>query len=171
MASTIRCGGTQHWAGKARSPSNGKWLKRALGAAQIRDRSNSFSTRPRVPNLAIRACSMLQGSACRGCLSGPRQVPAQMLACVAVDHQGERCPAILSGPDACQIRRPTFIRCCCDRRHGLYTWAHADSPFPDLPALDLEYSLHRVLVEAQKPCDRPVAEGRLCLDHCLDGLC
>ena len=39
MASTIRGGGTQHWAGKARSPSNGKWLKRALGAARKRDRS------------------------------------------------------------------------------------------------------------------------------------
>jgi hypothetical protein len=41
MASTIRVDGTQHWAGKVRSPSNGKWLKRAIGAAQIRDRSTS----------------------------------------------------------------------------------------------------------------------------------
>lgn len=39
MAFTIRVGGTQHWAGKARSPSNEKSPKRALGAAQIRDRS------------------------------------------------------------------------------------------------------------------------------------
>ncbi|MDH5452488.1 MAG: hypothetical protein OEX14_03960 [Paracoccaceae bacterium] len=31
----------QHWAGKARSLLNGRWLKRALGAAQIRDRSKA----------------------------------------------------------------------------------------------------------------------------------
>ncbi|MDF3424213.1 MULTISPECIES: hypothetical protein, partial [unclassified Sulfitobacter] len=38
-ASTIRADGIQHWVGKAPSPSNGKWPKRALGAAQKRDRS------------------------------------------------------------------------------------------------------------------------------------
>ena len=42
MASTIRAVGTQHWAGKARSPSNARWLKRALGAAQKRDRSKDY---------------------------------------------------------------------------------------------------------------------------------
>jgi len=30
---------TQYWAGKALSPSNGKWPKRALGAAQKRETS------------------------------------------------------------------------------------------------------------------------------------
>ena len=39
MASTIRDAGTQHWVGKALSRSNGRWLKRALGAARKRDRS------------------------------------------------------------------------------------------------------------------------------------
>ncbi len=38
-ASTTRAADTQHWAGKAPSLSNGKWLKRALGAALKRDRS------------------------------------------------------------------------------------------------------------------------------------
>ncbi|MBO9440404.1 MULTISPECIES: hypothetical protein, partial [unclassified Sulfitobacter] len=38
-ASTIREGGTQHWVGKSRSLSKGKWPKRARGAAQKRDRS------------------------------------------------------------------------------------------------------------------------------------
>ena len=33
MASTIRDAATQHWAGKALSLSNGRWLKRVLGAA------------------------------------------------------------------------------------------------------------------------------------------
>ena len=39
MASTIHADGTQHWDGKAWSPSKGKWLKRVLGAALKRDRS------------------------------------------------------------------------------------------------------------------------------------
>ena len=39
MGSTIREGGTQHWAGKALSLSNERWLKRARGAALKRDRS------------------------------------------------------------------------------------------------------------------------------------
>jgi hypothetical protein len=39
MGSTIRDDSTQHWAGKAPPLLNGKWLKRALGAARKRDRS------------------------------------------------------------------------------------------------------------------------------------
>ena len=42
MAFAIRVDGTQHWAGKALSPSNGKWPKRALGAALKRDWSKCF---------------------------------------------------------------------------------------------------------------------------------
>ena len=41
MGSTIREGGTQHWAGKALSLSNERWLKRARGAALKRDRSRN----------------------------------------------------------------------------------------------------------------------------------
>jgi hypothetical protein len=37
--STIHAAVTQHWVGKAPSLSNARWLKRALGAAQNRDRS------------------------------------------------------------------------------------------------------------------------------------
>ena len=40
-ASTTRDADTQHLAGKARSFSNERWLKRALGAALKRDRSSS----------------------------------------------------------------------------------------------------------------------------------
>ncbi len=36
-------GGTQHWVGKALPPSNGRSLRRALGAAQKRDRSSSWT--------------------------------------------------------------------------------------------------------------------------------
>ena len=46
MASTIRVAATQHWAGKAPSLSKGKWLKRALGAAQNRDRSSHYPINP-----------------------------------------------------------------------------------------------------------------------------
>jgi len=42
MGSTIREGGTQHWAGKALSLSNERWLKRARGAALKRDRSKAL---------------------------------------------------------------------------------------------------------------------------------
>ncbi|MEP6021339.1 MAG: hypothetical protein ABJ251_22940 [Paracoccaceae bacterium] len=42
MVSTTRDGDTQHWVGKALSLSNERWPKRALGAAQKRDRSNVF---------------------------------------------------------------------------------------------------------------------------------
>ena len=43
MGSTIREGGTQHWAGKALSLSNERWLKRARGAALKRDRSTLWA--------------------------------------------------------------------------------------------------------------------------------
>ena len=42
MGSTIREGGTQHWAGKALSLSNERWLKRARGAALKRYRSKQY---------------------------------------------------------------------------------------------------------------------------------
>lgn len=47
---------------------------------------------------------------------------------------------------------------------------HADGPLPDLPALEPKDSLHRVLVEAQKPGHGAIAEGGFLLDHRLDGL-
>lgn len=37
-ASDICADDIQHWVGKAQSHSNGKWLKRVLGAARKRDR-------------------------------------------------------------------------------------------------------------------------------------
>jgi hypothetical protein len=50
MGSTIREGGTQHWAGKALSLSNERWLKRARGAALKRDRSTCAFDQGRVNN-------------------------------------------------------------------------------------------------------------------------
>jgi len=43
MAFTIRVAVTQHWAGKAPSLLNGRWLKQAPGAARKRDRSKHCS--------------------------------------------------------------------------------------------------------------------------------
>lgn len=40
MVSTIRVDGTPHWVGKAQSLSDGRWPNRALGAAQIRDKTS-----------------------------------------------------------------------------------------------------------------------------------
>lgn len=54
-ASTIRAAATQHWAGKALSPSNERWLKRAPGAARMRDRST-------LPSLKSRARSGLRST-------------------------------------------------------------------------------------------------------------
>jgi hypothetical protein len=45
MGSTIREGGTQHWAGKALSLSNERWLKRARGAALKRDSSKAYASK------------------------------------------------------------------------------------------------------------------------------
>ena len=44
MAFTIHGADTQHWAGKARSHSNRKWPKQALGVALKRDRSTKSPT-------------------------------------------------------------------------------------------------------------------------------
>ena len=46
----------------------------------------------------------------------------------------------------------------------------ANGPLPDLPALELEDPLDRVLVEAEQVGHRPIAERGLILDQCLDGL-
>ena len=48
---TIRVDGNQHWAGKARSLSNGRWLKRALGAALNLDRSSHLLCLGRMPGV------------------------------------------------------------------------------------------------------------------------
>ena len=59
-AFTTRAAVTQHWAGKAPSLSKGKWLKRALGAAQKRYRSKLYDTKPRI---AVDMTTLLAGNA------------------------------------------------------------------------------------------------------------
>lgn len=113
---------------------------------------------------------MLQGTGGGGGLAGSRQMSAQQFAGRAVDHQGQRGPAVAPDPDPSQVCRPTFVRRGRDRGHRLDAGPHADRALADLPALDLEDPLNRVLVEAQTPGHRPVAERKLLFDHRLDRL-
>ena len=111
---------------------------------------------------------MFQGAGGSGGLAGSRQMPAQKLAGVAVDHKGQCGPAVAARPDPTQVGRPAFVRCGRHGGHRLDAGAHADRAFANLPAFDLEDALHGVLVKTQKPGNRAVAEGWLLLDHGLD---
>ena len=53
---------TQHWAGKALSPSSERWLKRATGETQIRDRSRAATVPPtaRFISLQLDGCDWIQ---------------------------------------------------------------------------------------------------------------
>jgi hypothetical protein len=113
---------------------------------------------------------MLQGACCRRSLARSREVPAQQLAGMAVDHQCKRCPALSPRPNAAQIRRPAFVRNCGDGRQRLDPQAHTNWSLADLPALDLENPLNRIFIEAQEPGHRAIPKGWLCLDHHLDRL-
>ena len=53
--------------------------------------------------------SLFQRGLGRARAGAARQVTAQNLAAVAVDHQGQRCPAILATPDTAQVRGPALI--------------------------------------------------------------
>lgn len=112
--------------------------------------------------------SVLQGRAGGGGLARAGQVPAQKLTGVTVDHQRERCPAILAGPDAGQIRRPALVWRDGHGRDGLDTRPHAHGALTNLPALELENPLDRVFIKAQQPSNSAIAEGGLLLDHGFD---
>jgi len=64
MGSTIREGGTQHWAGIALSLSNKRWLERARGAALKRDWSSgrrTFITELASKGVSVRVLAELAG--------------------------------------------------------------------------------------------------------------
>lgn len=75
-------------------------------------------------------------------------MPAQKLAGVTVDDEGQSCPAVAPRPDAAKVGGPAFVRSRCDRGNGLNAGTHANRTLADLPALDLEDALNSVLVEA-----------------------
>ena len=58
---------------------------------------------------------MLQCAGSSRGLAGSRQMPAQKLAGMTVNHQGQRGPVAAPGPDATHIRRPALVRGCRDR--------------------------------------------------------
>lgn len=85
-------------------------------------------------------------------------MPAQKLTGMAIDYQSQGGPAIAPRPDPAEIRRPAFVRCSGHGWHRFDAWPHADRTLANLPALDLEDSLNRVFVEAQKPGHGAIAE-------------
>lgn len=102
--------------------------------------------------------SVLKRGSGRGRLARAGQMPAQQLARVTVDHQRQRGPAILAGPDSCQVGRPPLIGRCSDGGHRLDPRSHTNRALANLPALELEDPLHRVFVEAEQPRDRAIAK-------------
>lgn len=60
---------------------------------------------------------VLEGGAGGRGFAGLRQMPAQQLAGVAVDHQRQGSPAVLARPDTGEIRRPALVRRSRNRRH------------------------------------------------------
>lgn len=62
---------------------------------------------------------LLQGRFSRLGSAAAAQVPAQQFTAVAVDHQGQRGPAITPRPHPAQVRGPAFIWRLGHRRQGL----------------------------------------------------
>lgn len=113
---------------------------------------------------------MLQCTGSRRCLARARQVPTEKLTRVAVDDQSQRSPSALASLDTEEIGGPVLVRRGCDGRQRLDGWPHDNGTFADLSVLQLEYPLHRVLVEAQQEGRRAVAKRWVLLDHGLDRL-
>lgn len=78
-------------------------------------------------------------------------------------------PAISATPDTAQVRRPAFIQRGRDGGDDPHTRPEADRMFANLPMLELENPLYRVLVEPQQMRHRAVAERWVLFDHLLDG--
>ncbi|MOA01672.1 hypothetical protein D3C78_1210930 [compost metagenome] len=112
---------------------------------------------------------MFQCASCGAGLAAARQMPAQQLPGMAVNHQRQRRPAIPTRPDAAQIRRPALVRPRGHRRQCLDPGPEADGPLTDLPAHQLEHALHGVLVEPQQMRHRSIAKRRRFFDQRLDG--
>src|SRR5699024_10307091 len=88
---------------------------------------------------------------------------------MAIDDKRQGGPTITTCPYAAQVRGPALVGRCGHRRQDLNPRSEPDGSLPDLPALELEDALHRVLVETEQPSHRPVAKGWAFLDHGLDG--
>ncbi len=87
---------------------------------------------------------------------------------MAVNYQGQGCPAISSSPDSAKVSGPAFIRRRRHRGHGLHSRPKADGALSNLLATDLEDPLYGVFVKPQKVSHRSIPKRRLLLDHRLD---
>ena len=87
-------------------------------------------------------------------------MPAQNFASVVIDDEGLGGSADTPGPDLAQVRRSALVRSSGDSKNDLHAGPHADWELEDLTALNLEASLHRILVEAQKPGQRATSQTR-----------
>ncbi len=97
-----------------------------------------------------------------------RELRAEQFARVTVDDHRHGLPAITALPDAAEARRPPFVGCPRHRGPRLDPRSMTDGPLADLPSLDLEDPLHRVLVKLQQARYGPVAERGIRLDQLLD---
>src|SRR5690606_7990603 len=89
---------------------------------------------------------LLQGGRGSTRPAGARQMPAQQLSGMAVDHQRQAEPAVFPTPDTAQVRCPALIGKFGAGNLGLDPGTLAQGPLADLPALELEDPLYRVLV-------------------------
>ena len=85
----------------------------------------------------------------------------QQVSAVAVDHQSQGCPAIAPGPHSTKIRGPALIGCLGHRKQGLDARPRAHRALANLPAPELEDTLHGVHVAPEQVRHRAVTEGRV----------
>jgi hypothetical protein len=113
---------------------------------------------------------LLERRHCRRCSAASRELPAKQFSRVAVDDESQGLPTITTRPDTAEIRCPAFVRRCGDQRQCFDTGTMSDGSFANLPALELEDPLYRVLVELQQARHGSITKRRLCFDHLLDRL-
>ena len=87
---------------------------------------------------------------------------------MAINDEGKGKPAIFTTPYPTKISSPALIRRRCNRGKSLYPGSMTYRPLSDLPALELEDPLDRILVKPEQIGDSSIAKRRLFLDHRLD---
>ncbi len=119
---------------------------------------------------AAEACDqrLLERRRCRGRSAASRELPAEQLSGVTVDDERQGLPAITTGPDAAQIRRPAFVRRRRHRGQCFDTRSMPDRSLAYLPAHQRKDPLNGVLVEAQQVGDSPITKRGFGLDHLFD---
>ena len=89
---------------------------------------------------------------------------------MAINDEGKGKPAIFTTPYPAKISSPALIRRRCNRGKSLYPWSMTYRPLSDLPALELEDPLDRILVKPEQIGNRSITEGWFLFDHRLDRL-